>query len=249
MTRLFLWPVAVIAGLLPVRRWAAFDAVLPVREAASLAGLVTMLVGLALGVRGYLAYIRASVERLGSAGDTAWLAAAETAGDAGLPLGAWVIPAAIGFIFTPVGAGAVYLSLTGLVRAVSGSVDDLRGDPLLTLLDSVATRLITGTRATRIRRARERREGPAVPDRLVTGRWSGRADVDFVVIAARRKPGWDEGVFVITAEQWFRLGRPYDMPLPQGLRTAYPLTAIRTQEVLRKGVSYDLPPLGTSTRG
>ena len=246
MTRLFLWPVAVIAGLLPVRRWAAFDAVLPVRKAAPLAGLVTLLAGFAIGLRGYLIYMQAFVERIS---DQAALDAAATAGDAGLPLGAWVIPAAIGFAFTPTGATAAYLCLTGLLRGISGYVDDPRGDPLLTLLDSGATRLITGTRATRLRRAREQREGPAVPDRLVTGRWAGLADVDFVVIAARRKPGWDEGVFVITAEQWFRLGRPYDMPLPQGLRTAYPLTTIRTQEVLRKGVSYDLPPLGTSTRG
>ena len=244
-TRLFLWPVAVVAGLLPVRRWASFDTVLPMREAAPLAGLVTMLVGLALGLRGFLIYLQAFVERIS---DQAALDAAATAGAAGLPLGAWVIPAAISFALTPTGATAVYLSLTGLVRAISGYVDDPRGDPLLTLLDSATTRLITGTRATRIRRALEQREGPAVPDRLVTGSWAGLAEVDFVVIAARRKPGWDDGVFVITAEQWFRLGRPYDMPLPQGLRTAYPLTAIRTQEVLRKGVAYDLPPLGTSTR-
>ncbi len=246
MTGLLLWPVAVVAALMPVRRCSAFDAVLPVRKAAPLAGFVTMLVGLAVGLRGYLIYMQAFVERIS---DQAALDVAATAGDAGLPLGTWVIPAAIAFVLTPTGATAAYLSLTGLMRGVSAYVDDPRGDPLLTLLDSVVTRLITGTRATRLRRAREQREGPAVPDRLVTGSWAGLPDVDFVVIAARRKLGWDYGVFVITAEQWFRLGRPYDMPLPQDLRTAYPLTAIRTQEVLRKGVSYDLPPLGTSTRG
>ncbi len=56
MTGLLLWPVAVVAALMPVRRWSAFDAVLPVRKAAPLAGLVTMLVGLAVGLRGYLIY-------------------------------------------------------------------------------------------------------------------------------------------------------------------------------------------------
>ena len=137
MTRLFLWPVAVIAGLLPVRRWAAFDAVLPVRKAAPLAGLVTLLAGFAIGLRGYLIYMQAFVERIS---DQAALDAAATAGDAGLPLGAWVIPAAIGFAFTPTGATAAYLCLTGLLRGISGYVDDPRGDPLLTLLDSGATR-------------------------------------------------------------------------------------------------------------
>ena len=40
------------------------------------------------------------------------------------------------------------------------------------------------------------------------------------------------------------LGEPFDRPLPQGLRTLYPLTAQTLgADVLRKGVSYELPPL------
>lgn len=48
--RLLLWPVAVVAALMPVRPWTAFYWVLPVRQAAPLAGLVTMLLGLAVAI-------------------------------------------------------------------------------------------------------------------------------------------------------------------------------------------------------
>ena len=50
MPRLLLWPVLVVAALMPVRRWTAFYRVLPVRQAAPLAGLVTMLLGLAVAI-------------------------------------------------------------------------------------------------------------------------------------------------------------------------------------------------------
>jgi|TARA_B100001964_G_C14173528_1_gene572682 hypothetical protein len=50
-------------------------------------------------------------------------------------------------------------------------------------------------------------------------------------------------VLVITSRQWYRIGRPWDMPLPVGLRTAYPLTEMREGEVLRKEVEYELPAL------
>ena len=69
-----------------------------------------------------------------------------------------------------------------------------------------------------------------------------------MVVAARRKPGWVTGTWVITNDGWFTLGEPFDRPTPNGLRTVYPLTLqTSTLEVLRKGVSYELPPL-RSTR-
>jgi hypothetical protein len=68
--------------------------------------------------------------------------------------------------------------------------------------------------------------------------------VDYVVVAARRKPGWTKGTWVVTNDGWFTLGEPFDRPMPNGLRTVYPLTLqTSTLEVLRKGVSYELPPL------
>ena len=44
---------------------------------------------------------------------------------------------------------------------------------------------------------------------------------------------------------WFTLGEPFDRPMPNGLRTVYPLTLQTTAlDVLRKGVN-ELPPLRT----
>ena len=62
-----------------------------------------------------------------------------------------------------------------------------------------------------------------------------------MVIASRRKPGWEPGVFVITDRGWYRLGAPAERDTPAGLRTLYPLTEVRDQEVLRKGVHYAFP--------
>ena len=39
------------------------------------------------------------------------------------------------------------------------------------------------------------------------------------------------------------LGEPFDRPMSNGLRTVYPLTLQTTADVLRKGLSYELPPL------
>jgi hypothetical protein len=66
-----------------------------------------------------------------------------------------------------------------------------------------------------------------------------------VVIASRQKPGWTSGTFVITKDAWYRLGEPFEFRSPEGLRTAYTLTALQTTEVLRRGIRYDLPPLDT----
>jgi hypothetical protein len=63
------------------------------------------------------------------------------------------------------------------------------------------------------------------------------------VIASRRKTGWDAGTIVVTPGAWYRLGEPYDVDLPQGLRTAYPMTPIEMTAVLRRWVSYSLPAL------
>jgi hypothetical protein len=39
------------------------------------------------------------------------------------------------------------------------------------------------------------------------------------------------------------------MGLPHGVRTAYPLTVLNTGEVMRRAVSYVLPPLEPATAG
>jgi len=238
--------VATVAGLLPVRWWSRFDARLPVRRVSALSGLVTMLTGFALGIPGYFAFLEEAV----AGGNEALLALGAGQATPFSPQPVWTALSPLAFaLFTPLGLLSSYLCVSGLVRGVSAwMTDDPRGDPLLTAVDAAAYRATARVARARRRRARERLEGPEAPDRLVTGAWAGLSDVDFIVLASRRKPGWDPGVFVITTNGWYRLGRPFDMPLPSGLRTAYPLTKIETLDVLRKGVPYELPPLSDSDR-
>jgi len=233
--------VGTVAGLLPVRWWPALETRVPVRRLAPVSGLMTMFSGFALGIPGYFRFLEAA----GAGGNDALLATAAGHSSNFVPQTGWMVLGPFAFaLFTPLGLVSSYLCLTGVVRASSAwLVDDPRGDPLLTALDAMARGLVACVSTTRTRRARERLEGPEEPDRLVTGAWAGLPQVDFVVLASRRKPGWEAGVFVITADKWYRLGQPFDMPLPAGLRTAYPLTKIDTLEVLRKGVPYELPPL------
>jgi hypothetical protein len=70
--------------------------------------------------------------------------------------------------------------------------------------------------------------------------------VDFVVVSVRRKPGWTKGTWVITPDGWYVLGEPFDRPMPNGLRTVYPLTLQNTLEAVRKSVQYELPPMRPS---
>jgi hypothetical protein len=67
-----------------------------------------------------------------------------------------------------------------------------------------------------------------------------------VIVASRRKPDWQPGVFIITAEKWYRVGESAERQMPGGLRMFYPLTEITDHEVLRRGVPYELPPLSGS---
>jgi hypothetical protein len=236
--------VATMAGLLPVGWWPALEARVPVRRLAPVSGLATMFSGFALGIPDYFRFLEAAV----AGGNEALL---ETGRLSYVPsLNSWMVLGPFAFaLFTPLGLLASYLCLTGAVRASSAwLVDDPRGDPLLTALEATARRLVARVSIARARRVRERLERTEEPDRLVTGAWAGLPQVDFVVLASRRKPGWEAGVFVITADCWYRLGRPFDMPLPAAWRTAYPLTKIDTLEVLRKGVPYELPLVSSGDR-
>jgi hypothetical protein len=109
-------------------------------------------------------------------------------------------------------------------------------------------RLLTSRQDRTKRNERLALEKADEPDRLYDGAWAGLEGVDYVVVAARRKPGWIKGTWVITGDGWFTLGEPFDRPMPNGLRTIYPLTLqTTTLDVLRKGVSCELPPLRRST--
>jgi hypothetical protein len=68
-------------------------------------------------------------------------------------------------------------------------------------------------------------------------------DADYVVLASRKKPDWTAGAIIITETEWYKLGVPFDIETPAGLRTAYPLSKMETVEVLRRGIRYELPRL------
>ncbi len=221
--------LALPCALLPRRGWDAID--LPIENVALASSLLTCLGGAALGISGffsYMAYVLAQRE---------WTAP---------PL---MMPAFFGYVFlTPRGLFSLYLSISGLLRAVSSSIGEPLGDPILTGIDSLISRTRTSQRERTVRVARERLEGTDEPDRRYDGQWAGLHDVDYVIVAARRKTGWSKGTWVITSDGWFTLGEPFDGPTPNGLRTVYPLTMqTTTLEVLRKGVSYEVPPLRMST--
>jgi hypothetical protein len=47
----------------------------------------------------------------------------------------------------------------------------------------------------------------------------------------------------MTSGDWYRLGVPFDMQTPAGLRTAYPIKKWESLEAVRRGIEYTLPRL------
>lgn len=206
---------AVFLSLLPRRRWEAYDG-FPLGSASLVSAVVTVGAGASIGVTGFLSPPVPFIQVLA------------------LPV----------FLFATVpGWLTMYLLVSGTLRAMAWSASDAMGDPILTALDGWLTARRHSSTTESARRNREALEGPDVPDRLLPASWAGLTDADVVVVAARRKPDWTRGSCVITDDKWFTLGEPFDLQLPQGLRTIYPLTEQKVNEVLRRGVRYDLPPL------
>ena len=225
MRALIDYPLAVLAGFLPRRYWDELD--LPILNVAMASSLLNFFAGAAIGVTGFFAYMEyVLAQRL-------WTAP---------PLMIYVY---ISYVFlTPRGLFSAYLVLTGFFRYAAWYIKEPHGDPILEGIDRLWHRLRSGARARSERDARLALEKIDEPDRRYDGAWAGLPDVTYVVVAARRKPGWTKGTWVITSDGWFTLGEPFDRPMPNGLRTVYPLTLqTSTLEVLRKGVSYELPPL------
>jgi len=223
--------IALPFALLPRRRWDDWD--LPIQDVAFASSMLTCLGGAALGITGFFAHMATIVR------GSEWIAP---------PL---MLPAFLGYVlFTPRGAVSLYLALSGFFRTVSWYVEEPMGDPLLTGIDSVVRRSRATHRTRSERTARERLEGADEPDRRYDGEWAGLPDATYVIVAARRKPGWSKGTWVMTENDgWYTLGEPFDRPTPNGLRTVYPLTLqTTTLDVLRKGVSYELPPLRPPSR-
>lgn len=228
---------AIVLANLPVRWWGPFDR-FPLYQMAWLSGLLTMMLGMAIGLPAYLSFMEDASDGFNTAigadpdvgiRSTGW-------GIAGLPI----------FLFaTPVGLLSNYLVNSGLIRFASAYiVDDVRGDFILTGLDALVRRIWGRTDAYDRRRAREKLEGRETPDRLVTGAQVEKPELELVLLSSRRKKEWAPSSYLVSADgSAFRIGQPFDVTTATGLRTAYPLTKLRGGEAIRHSILYELPPL------
>src|SRR6185295_8686408 len=123
--------------------------------------------------------------------------------------GSMLSPVAFLF-FTPLGLGSLYLAGAGVVRFIAAVVDEPFGDPILTGAHRL-TLYLTARRAAAVARAkRAALEGADIPDRVLTGAAAGAPGAELVVVSARRKAGWEEGVLVVTGSGWYRIGRIFE---------------------------------------
>ena len=239
------WIGALVASAAPRGVWDRIDPPFPLRRAAAAGGLLTLVVGFFFGLDQFLSFGMRQADA-----NNAWMLsqlskpAGPSDGTVGfVPYGMSLFALPAFLFFTPAGLLSTYLVITGGGRAISAAVDDPRGDPLLALLHWTATTAWTRNTAERRRMHRERLAGGDAPDVLRTGQWAELHGVDYVVLSARRKPEWTAGAIVMTSTDWYKLGVPFDMDTPAGLRTAYPLTKMETVEVVRRGIQYELPTL------
>ncbi len=253
LTGIGLGAVGTIAALLPARHWERFPRV-PIARMVVLSAVLTSTIGAWAGALGFLSYGAHAADLANRAVlDTAErqvrgelnghpdITTATSVTIGGFSLVAFAL-------FTPLGLISLYLVASGVVRVASSIAGEAMGDPLLTGFDTLISLSWRSRRARRMARERARREGRALPDRLFPGAWAGLPEADYVVVSSRRKPDWTKGTTVVTPERWYTLGEPFDLELPIGLRTIYPLTAQTAVEVLRRSVLYDLPPLEAGPR-
>ncbi len=230
--------VAIVLGNLPVRYWSALEERFPVYRMAWLSGTMTMLGGIALGMTAFLSYASEVASRTNQAYINAH-------GDLGLLPGAGMAVLPMFLLTTPPGLLSLYLTGSGFLRAAGAFLaDDPRGDFILTGIDTAFRSRAARARAARREADRERREGAAVPDRLVRGDQIGRPDLGLVLLASRAKADWEPGSYLVGSDgAAHRIGAAFDVESAAGLRTAYPLTPLTTLEPIRHAIPYELPRL------
>lgn len=232
---------AMAAALLPLRHWRALPYWIPVQRAAFASGLLTLFAGAAIGIPGFLEHAAANVSFLNQTvvddamrNPAAGYSRGMVQGFAGLSI--------FTFLFlTPAGLVTLYLIGSGGTRAAAAWFDDPIGDPLLTGADYLLGSSRERRQRDRERRTRDALEGPEVPDRAVSSAAAGLPPCDIVIVASRRKEGWENGVTVFTADAAYRIGQPVERTIAGRLRTCYPLTEHKDFEAVRKSVHYDLP--------
>jgi hypothetical protein len=194
LTRLPALVVAIVAVVLPQRYWSRYPIWLPLATAGFLSGILTIFLGAAIGIPGFLEHAGATVSLANAAmldprNDAAGYNRGMVQGFSGLAI--------FTFLFlTPLGLLTLYLFVSGTVRAAAAWFEDPIGDPLLTGIDYALFAGAERHRTTRERTTREALEGPEVPDRIVSAASAGLPPCDLVVVASRRKPGWERGVTI-----------------------------------------------------
>jgi hypothetical protein len=239
--RVGLFVAAMLASLLPKRLWPGLPSSLSMTAAAFASGLATLFAGAAIGVRGFLAHAHQTASLAIDSQLTKVFTDPGAGYSQGMSQGFAGLAIFTFLLLTPLGWLTLYLVAGGGYRMGAAWFDDPFGDPILTAADAVLWRLAARRRLRIAREDREAREGPAVADRVVSSEAAGLPGCDFVVVSSRRKPGWERGVAVFTAEGCYRLGEPVEQTIAGRLRTLYPLTAHGDLEAIRRRVDYDLP--------
>jgi hypothetical protein len=232
---------AILAALLPYRHWGRLPYWIPAERAAFVSGLLTFFLGAAIGVPGFLEHAAANVSFVNQAVVTEAMRNPDAGYSRGMVQGFAGLSIFTFLFLTPAGLLTLYLVGSGGTRAAAAWFDDPVGDPVLTAVDYILSRGRDRHSRDSERRTRESLEGPEVPDCAVSGAAAGIAGCDLVIVASRRKAGWDRGVTVFTADAAYRIGEPVERTIAGRLRTLYPLTEHRDFEAVRKSVHYDLP--------
>lgn len=238
------------AAWLPYRWWRAFPYWIPVERAAWVSGMATLFLGAAIGIPGFLEHAAATVSFVNDAVVTEAMRNPAAGYSRGMVQGFSGLSIFTFLFLTPKGLITLYLIATGTVRAAAGWFEDPVGDPLLTAADKLFLSGHERHRREADRKTRDALEGPEVADRAVSAAAAGLSGCDLVIVASRRKAGWERGVTVFTADAAYRIGEPVERTIAGRLRTLYPLTGHNDFEAVRKSVHYDLPVrAGTGAAG
>ena len=233
-------------GTLAARLWPSLDLHVPASGAAAVSAGATILVACAIGIPGFLRYAGYTASAHNTAALHRWESGNPALDNEGalrrVPMGLNMLALPMFLFLTPLGWATMYLGATGTLRLASAILDEGVGDPILTGLDAMVARSRRGARRTLEGRQREAMEGPEMPDRIVSGAPLGIA-ADLVIVASRRKPGWDAGTVLLTEDGTaYRVGAIEERTIGGRLRTLYPVTLHNDLETFRRVIHYELPP-------
>ena len=196
-----------VAALLPHRYWRALPVWIPVERAAFASGMLTFFAGAAIGIPGFLEHAGANVSFLNETLVTEAHAQPDAGYNRGMVQGFAGLSIFTFLFLTPTGLLTLYLLGSGR-RARRGRLVRRSGWRPAAHRHRLAARRRTRPPPPRCASAgtRDALEGPEVPDRAVSSAAAGLPGCDLVIVASRRKPGWENGVTVFTADAAYRIG-------------------------------------------